>query len=1240
MADHHMPAPRSAGFFSASHRDGRRDGLATPERRRNSSHEMGKSSVATSQREDDDGLLHDDLLHDDRDHDHDPLSSSHTEVSSHADDAHAHTHAHREERAQKKHKGRLGGGFLLHDAFGGARLLGSRRQRAAHVPTPAPPIPQLQLGGRDASFEAGPGPERSMRQSSAPIRPSGEPANSPPNTGHSAEGRMLADSHHQEPHPVADLDSSQIVHMALSLSESRRLASRRTGHRTAAPPRLAPLPDASSSNNIRQHLQQQRKLSRTETPSLLQEPSSGPLVPGSRGSGNFQSSFEGAHDSQYRYQFTASTLARAHKAKVHLELWAQYRRLLDVLPPLKPGLERPTSGGSPDSPFGAGSQALAVTLGRQYNPLQYIRNRKVRARERKVIDGKRQGFSDVDSVRQWVDTVYRQKSIVGTPLADDGPSIPPYHSAEEADMLLSPADTAARPRRPRVDWFLDPCDVIADAYWLEQNGHKYLIEDRHWRKIFPPISSDFIRPLSREVEESSSKISPFTTRDYEATETIPEVKEFGLSKVRSELSHTSAKNRAKQKFQNIKGFHHRHASGGGGHHGKDSSSEDSSSDSDSESKKRAKLVRKGTISSNSNDLLQKQMMEMVAREARERELEESALVHNESADDRSIEQPSSQIHSRRGSSVAEISDSERRAAMFDRLKQGSPSRPSVDAHHHSISPGKRLSLPNSPEAVPIRNGKSESVASVDTSPLYSRSTSPTRNPINKIKQLMRDKNGEARGGPLLDDPYDDGEGRLSKRETNLARSGSTSTLGKGRRQSSPAGKLPSGSDSSKNLRPIASARLRTDEGVGLRGMFKGPRIDNVLRGGVSKLGDMIRKKDASGETPDLDTTDESDSDRVRGRRSEPMILSRKPSTKIQEGQPKHFLDTMPEFRHMPSYRSFANGGDKLTKADGLANSGRRPGELDLPRPPQISIRSASSSASPPVSRKLRLGGDSDVSDPESLLNNSIPDGVRDADKRLNSAISLSDKDNQHGRSLSQHWSIADRGMHGGPAKLTKREVARMRALILSSGVMAMEMHRRAYEQHRPFSKENLALNEATSQQEPGGVPWTDITRLTPHQVQVRLQLHEQKGPFCEMYPLAAQTLGVAIQSWGQRWQSSADYFRDKTVHTLRTRVWEVRTHIADDLSEMARKAADEADEISRDMALGQPLKIKHVVDTMETMLQTRRRRFRWLRRGLWLTVEWLLVGFMWYVWFMVMILRVFLGVGKGVLRGVKWLLWL
>ncbi|PTB68246.1 hypothetical protein BBK36DRAFT_1115275 [Trichoderma citrinoviride] len=1211
-----MPAPRSAGHYSAA-RDGRQDGPATPERRPNSSHEMGKPGNATSQR--DDVFSPDDLFHDDDD----------------AADADADA-------------GRLGGGFLLHDAFGGGARL--RRQRAAASQGPGL-APQLS-SGRDAAFQpaSGPAPVLDlgiMRQTAAPSRRSGgEAANSPPSTGNSADGTRFSDVYHQEPHAAADLDSTQIVNMALSLSESRRLAARRSASRTVAPPRLAPIPDASASNNIRQHLQQQRKFSRTESPSVAQEASSGAVVPGSRSSGTFQPSFESSHDPQFRWQFSPSTLARAHKAKVHLELWAQYRRLLDVLPPLQPGLERPLSGSGPDSPTQtSGSQQLAIPLGRQYNPLQYIRNRKVRARERKVIDGKRQGFSDVEAVRLWVDSVYRQMSLAGTSLADERPSIPPYQYAEDSDLQSSPSEAVARSRRPRVDWYLEPCDVIADAYWLEQNGHKYLIEDRHWRKIFPPPpASDLSRPLSREIDDTSSKISPFTTRDNDITETITEGKEFGLSKVRSELSHSSAKERAKQKLQNITGFHHRHGSTGHGHDllrlKKDSGSDSSDSDSDSEpeKKRRAKPVRKGTISSNSNDLLQKQMMEMVAKEARERELEERALARNESADDgsvdaldaRRISQPPSRFASRR-TSMAEASDSERKFAVLEKLKQASPTRQSLDVNRYSFSPGKGTSFPNSPEMMPVRNGKSESIASVDPSPPWSRAASPTRNPFSKIKSIIRDKNDD------FDDAEDDREGRSSKRD-KLARSGSAADLG--RRQSSPVGKPLSGADSGKGSRNTGSTRLRGEEGVGLRGMFKGPRIDNVFRGGVSKLGDMIRKKDGPGEAQDFETTDESDSERIRGRKSTPLTLSRKPSARAQEAQqqqqhqPKHFLDTMPQFHRMPSYRH-ANGGDTpVAAADGSAN-GRRAAADEL-KPPVIKIRSASSSASSPMVHRARPG-ESDVSDSEYLMNNHVSDTV---DRRINSTVSLSDRDNHHHGRLppGQHWSIADRGL---PAqmKLSKREVARMRTLILSSGIKAMELRRRANEQHVPFSEERLAHKEAHLM-EPGGIPWSDIARLTPEHAQATLQLRRQQVAACDMYPFAARTLATAIQSWGQRWQSSADYFRDKTVQDLRTRVWEVRTQVADDLSEMARKAADEADETSRDLMLGQPLKIKHVIDTMDKMLRTRRRRFRWLRRGLWLTVEWLLVGFMWYVWFMVMILRVFLGVGKGVLRGVKWLLWL
>ena len=265
---------------------------------------------------------------------------------------------------------------------------------------------------------------------------------------------------------------------------------------------------------------------------------------------------------------------------------------------------------------------------------------------------------------------------------------------------------------------------------------------------------------------------------------------------------------------------------------------------------------------------------------------------------------------------------------------------------------------------------------------------------------------------------------------------------------------------------------------------------------------------------------------------------------------------------------------------------------------------------------------------------SVSDQVRDADKRLNDALAPPTYD-EDGRRQSRHWSIADKECSTEQAQLSRREIARMKALILSSGIKALEISRRANEFLKPFGHQSLAAKGAPVGTTCAGFGWSDIAQLSDDK-----QLSTRKVTFCELYPLAAQCLGGAIQASGQRWQVSADRFAHRTSPDLQQRIGEMRSRLVDDLSEMARAAADQADETGRDLALGQPLKVKHVVDVIEKMMRRRRRRLRWLRRALWLTVEWLLVGFMWYVWFVVMILRIFLGVGKGVWRGVRWLLWL
>lgn len=189
---------------------------------------------------------------------------------------------------------------------------------------------------------------------------------------------------------------------------------------------------------------------------------------------------------------------------------------------------------------------------------------------------------------------------------------------------------------------------------------------------------------------------------------------------------------------------------------------------------------------------------------------------------------------------------------------------------------------------------------------------------------------------------------------------------------------------------------------------------------------------------------------------------------------------------------------------------------------------------------------------------------------------------------------------------------------------------------KPLCKASLELAKKEPRGEAGNLAWAEISKLTPNNKELR----EQQVPACDIYPLASRALGMTIKTSGQRWQASADRFTTKTAPEFQKRIWTVRSRIGDDLSQMTRHAADEADETNRELALDHPLRVKHVIDVIEKLLRKRRRRFRWLRRGLWLAVEWALVGIMWYVWFVVMILRIFIGFGKGVWGGVRWLLWL
>lgn len=1075
----------------------------------------------------------------------------------------------------------------------------------------------------------------------------------------------------------ADMDSTQIVSMALNLSESRRLAQRRIGSQTM-PPRLAALPsDNTVGGTLRQQLQQQRRASRTISPRPDRE--AAPRVASSgklNGNGALQPAFEPAGaEGSYRYNFSNSTLARAQKAKDYMELLAQYRRVIELLPPLKPNSlsNISTSEFSPSMPMSLDTVNVTGQIGRPYDPLQYIRNRKVRARERKTIDGDSQGFGDVSRVTDWIDDVAKWVATrqIRTP---GSPALPPFSGADVFSMEHSPpaqvprnANATVKAKRPRNDWVIDPADLLADIYWLEQDDHKKLVENRHWQRVFPQ-DSGLYRPLSRATDEPSPGNN--LSSPVHSTTTGP----MGLNGRMSSNSKlpkleaidhapSSARGKAREKLREIRGFHRHSALPDGEKHNhgrlrvrRDSSSSSSSSDSGTRR-------WRGTSGDTDKDILEKQMMEMMERDAREaKEQDEkdnlepdvkqlkplpSRPLISTSDSTTPSRQPS---HSEFRIDSSEVEDK----PTVGRSRTGSPQRPNRESLEVPAFRGRRASIgsessvPNSPD---YRRSRRENYfipgIGADLSPASSRAGSPSRNPLSRVKQIFRDRSRDRAAERHHDAVVVEKESFADVAAKVTSRLASTSELGPDKAQSQsrtnsvgPESKLASRTtgDSHKSHRKSNSLRL-VDPGAGLRSLFKGPRIDSVLKSGVSKVSDMFWKKESEGEVSDSTTSLSDDSDNEsRGRRKATDSISPTPSLKnvyMQPRQEGHYLDVMPTFVPASEHkgRHSRSGSENIPVS---RTASRRSTRFELLKPPRIDISAATDPPAPFEPNKEQVP---DASDTETKLGR-IAEGVSHGD-RQQSLVRHSQA--SHGVSAesvraNRHFSIAGQGLSSQRNPISRHEIARLRTMVLSSGVMAMEISRRA--------NESAILTADTSGDTKNvlsvlgdKVAWPEIAQLVS--ADQRQELLSQAVSQAELFPITAHVLGTAIHSSRQRWQSEAENFKHRTrTELINGRIEQLRQRVGLDLTAMTRTAAEEADEVGGDLVDGQRRKVKAVVDVIDKLLRRRRRRFRWIRRAGWLALEWLLVGFMWYVWFVVMIARIFLGIGKGMVRGVKWLLWL
>ncbi|KAI9839790.1 MAG: hypothetical protein M1838_004251 [Thelocarpon superellum] len=1108
--------------------------------------------------------------------------------------------------------------------------------------------------------------------------------------------------HTSAPSIGIDADPAQIVNLALSLSESRRRSANLTrlgsgslhGHRTVSA--AAPTSSPGSTGGSLRYSRQERPSPRNHSPS------------GDRRSSPSQSrSHHEAHnhlsirtypentttfpwesERDVEYTFSAATLARAEKAKAALELSAMYKHLLQYLPPLRPQPADPVGSFStaPSSPVtlefirplsrstsGTGAGGFES---RPYNPLQCVRNRKTRAREKMPVDPERDGWTDLTKVKAWVDQVEEESTL---PTFRNGHRVrlPSFPDAEPEST--SPPNSPnsgppwgggnAKQKRPRNDWSITPAECLADAYWLEQDTHKELIEDQHWHKIFPASSkpdpgsargsSDEPRQAAPDVPVNrlAAKSSPDQDRDSGG------FRSWRRSRLRDRSKRREADDEPRTRL-------HPWAREKG--HSRSSSTSTNSNDGAGRGRTGFPEPSTDVFDTGDSVMLEQRMMAMLEKEVgREdwaplngihsplrvspqkplgqspvKDGHQSRVVSSSSPDVKSAQRPHGRPDSRSAPAPEPEAERGRGSASPDGV---GPTRVSMD--------GLDSTAPNSPQVLnaalgaQVPKGFIPSIA-LDLSLPDSRAVSPSRkvtDPIDR-KRVVSDQD------------------RPSVREASHA--------GKARPRATSLVKRPTSRRTSEGLgvevetrRPRGERGDREPEGSRLRSFFKGGRLEEIVRTEVSRVGDFLSKKD-NHLTPTVSSTASSVKSDASDVEEERPGLRRRATNASSRHRIRDEHD--PGIRNIagrdrPSLRSRQPSDVTCLSEDERKTAGMSTGtgtgtasNEPLPRPPQEprhQLRSPRFGRPPPTRIDLptadtvpaRQGDakDSAVSDVESRrssfgfgreANAAVApshDGVRDADSRLNAALGFPGRAgvrhsypmtglarldasatqrplSRSGPAGGRHWSISDRELSVSRAPADPRETIRVRALLLSSGVKAREIVRLG-DEVAPVPRSLL--------KSPSDWPTLRGSRSQHHMMVAQVETREMDATM-------------------RAFEQAATRFSDTTVARLLGQIRASTDRVNHKISPTARAAADDADALNAELSTTHTLALKQLNDALDLIARRRRRRFRWLRRFAYVLLEWTLLGAMWWVWLIVVAIRLVRGSVGGFVRAVRWLFWM
>lgn len=1068
-------------------------------------------------------------------------------------------------------------------------------------------------------------------------------------------------------------DPAQIVNLALNLSESRR--------RTFSASRISPmglgnrripslnqhntLPANSntgtmaSGGSLRQFMQPQRQASRNVSPRSnkrrdrdISFPPS-PWKLDSRTPQILASEFDIDVIDEMSLKFSDATLARAEKARVALELCYEYRRLLDYLP----AIPRPwrNKSGSSRPPAKLSTEHIHV-LGREYNPLQYIRNRRVRGRERKMLDAEGDGWKDLEKVRNWVDTVAREgeaKTLSPTALY----SLPPFetsHTGSSSKVALSDSiklnsigSSNNKPRRMKLDWSVTAWDLLADAYWLCQGENWKNIEYSNGSKIV--LSKDTHLDGPPRTSPESARSSRRGSKSVTGQHVTPEKSNSLMT-----ISHNGSRERGRQHMREP--------------------NTPASNDNGSHDRKRRwarGFVRSHSLSSSNgsvdggglrdsdvfardhpdNAILEKQMRELLKKEA---EAQKLTLVKRDSLEaNRATSAGMVKTENSAGSGVNRLEGLRHIRSHSEQVpelerstpheKRGRKSRYSLDEPFSASS--------NNSSAYDFEPGRAS-----DSSPLGSRSVNSSRKPQDEESQSI---NGESVRSQSKENTNTAHRDLTSARTHDMPYRERIANFGNGLLSPMTAEALGRKFKRADALSP-QPARDAVDTDSRFRSFFKGAKTAGLVGNEVQKIGNTMQKKENQRDSPyhhspvddvfersdteadmsELESSPEDGAHQKLTKNDQLINLSHK-ATATASDRTKLRVNHLPSLRSPHKYIEHdsvlskgSSNADHITLQQMSQRAQGRSSRFDRLAPPKIDIEGISPTAS--ISLTHIQTRDTDISHDESRRSSDSQSDtrLREMDKRLQGILGrpgtiangppvslLSGLESGQHR-LSEHGniqggrqrSISDKGLSPVRGDVSKREIARARALLLSSGVKANEIVRRAQE-----------VRESPS----------DLLR----ELQTRSTRPLPKVPRSQEHIIAARVLISNIETSNRQLKEATEKFSSDAVKIL-VKIEVLRNHVSEKLTPAVGAAADDADTFSSELTIAHTLAVKQLHDSVNVLLRRRRRKFRWLRRGGYVMLEWAIMCIMWCVWFVVVFIRAARGIIWAIINGVRWFFWM